>query len=79
MKLKLIVIILCSISILFLVTAVDYGFGVRSGRMTGSAHMSVALIAVIISIITHGIVIAFFPKKSKNKMGSEITEENSGD
>lgn len=62
---KLLVIILCSISILFLVTAIDYGFGVRSGRMTASSHMSVAIIAVAISIISHGVTIAFFPKKRK--------------
>ena len=62
---KLLVIILCSISILFLVTAIDYGFGVRSGRMTASSHMSVAIIAVSISIISHGVTIAFFPKKRK--------------
>lgn len=64
---KTIVIVLSSISILFLVTAIDYGFGVRSGRMTASAHMTVALIAAGISIISHGLVIAFFPGKGKIK------------
>lgn len=64
---KILVIVLSALSILFLVTAIDYGFGARSGRMPASAHMTVALIAAGLSIISHGLAIAFFPRKGKIK------------
>ncbi len=70
---KIIIIVLCSISILFIITAIDYGFGVRSGRMSASSHMTVALIAAAISVFTHCIVIAFFP--NRKKQAKEETEE----
>lgn len=68
---KILIIVLSSISILFLITAIDYGFGTRSGRMPTSAHMTVALIAAGLSIISHGLAIAFFPRKRKTKEKDE--------
>ena len=68
---KLIIIIISSISILFLITAIGYGFGAHSGMLTASAHMTVALIAAGISIFTHGVAIAFFPGKGSIKEKEE--------
>ncbi|GJQ59231.1 MAG: hypothetical protein D8M57_05130 [Candidatus Scalindua sp. AMX11] len=64
---KVTVIIISSLSILFLFAAIHYGFGVHAGKIRASDHMTVALIATGISIITHGFVIAFFPEKKRTE------------